>query len=115
MFDLDSFIAECRTALHHNASHKTVCEVVACALSGPSAAALAALGEPPRGEIQKLHNAALHVYGGDFFAPPHSAWDPETLTERPYDMAKTLVRGNQRPLGQPDKAEFSSENSAPII
>jgi predicted metal-dependent enzyme (double-stranded beta helix superfamily) len=34
---------------------------------------------------------AIHVYGGDFFAPvqPRSEWDPETLTERPWDMADT--------------------------
>jgi len=34
---------------------------------------------------------AIHVYGGDFFAPPHprSEWDPETLVERPWDMDDT--------------------------
>jgi predicted metal-dependent enzyme (double-stranded beta helix superfamily) len=34
---------------------------------------------------------AIHVYGGDFFAParPRSEWDPETLLERPWDMADT--------------------------
>jgi len=29
---------------------------------------------------------ALHVYGGDFFGDGRSEWDPETLTEQPYDM-----------------------------
>lgn len=29
---------------------------------------------------------ALHVYGGDFFAPGRSEWDPETLSERPFDV-----------------------------
>jgi predicted metal-dependent enzyme (double-stranded beta helix superfamily) len=35
---------------------------------------------------------ALHVYGGDFFAPqvPRSEWDPETLVERPWNMDDTL-------------------------
>ena len=33
--------------------------------------------------------AAIHVYGGDFFAVPRSEWDPATLQERPYDMANT--------------------------
>src|SRR5689334_8045219 len=35
---------------------------------------------------------ALHVYGGDFFAPevPRSEWEPETLVERPWDMTDTL-------------------------
>ena len=34
---------------------------------------------------------ALHVYGGDFFAPPvpRSEWDPERLVERPWDMDDT--------------------------
>jgi predicted metal-dependent enzyme (double-stranded beta helix superfamily) len=31
---------------------------------------------------------AIHVYGGDFFAPvrPRSEWDHETLVERPWDL-----------------------------
>src|SRR5579871_3044957 len=33
---------------------------------------------------------ALHVYGGDFFAIERSEWDPETLRERPYDVANAL-------------------------
>jgi predicted metal-dependent enzyme (double-stranded beta helix superfamily) len=32
--------------------------------------------------------AALHIYGGDFFAQPRSEWDPETLLEQPYDVVK---------------------------
>lgn len=34
---------------------------------------------------------AIHVYGGDFFAPlrPRSEWDHETLVERPWDMDDT--------------------------
>ena len=35
--------------------------------------------------IEKL-TSAIHVYGGDFFAPGRSEWDPETLRERPFDM-----------------------------
>ena len=31
---------------------------------------------------------AIHVYGGDFFDTPRSEWDPETLSERPFDVAK---------------------------
>ena len=34
--------------------------------------------------------AAIHVYGGDFFATPRSEWDPETFEERPYDVADTM-------------------------
>ena len=38
--------------------------------------------------IEKL-TSALHVYGGDFFAPGRSEWDPETLEERPFDFDKS--------------------------
>ena len=31
---------------------------------------------------------AIHVYGGDFFERARSEWEPETLTERAYDMEK---------------------------
>ena len=31
---------------------------------------------------------AIHIYGGDFFATPRSDWDPDTMKERPYDMAR---------------------------
>ena len=34
--------------------------------------------------------AAIHVYGGDFFAMPRSEWDPKTLKEQPYDVADTM-------------------------
>jgi predicted metal-dependent enzyme (double-stranded beta helix superfamily) len=30
---------------------------------------------------------AIHIYGGDFFAPGRSEWDAETLDERPFDLA----------------------------
>ena len=33
---------------------------------------------------------AIHVYGGDFYAVTRSEWDPETLTERPYDREKNM-------------------------
>ena len=31
---------------------------------------------------------AIHVYGGDFLAMQRSEWDPETLSEQPYDLEK---------------------------
>jgi predicted metal-dependent enzyme (double-stranded beta helix superfamily) len=38
--------------------------------------------------IEKL-TSAIHVYGGDFFAPGRSEWDPETLQERAFDIDDT--------------------------
>ena len=33
---------------------------------------------------------AIHVYGGDFFGVPRSEWNPERLTEQPYNVQKAL-------------------------
>ena len=35
---------------------------------------------------------ALHVYGGDFFRPGRSEWDPESLCERGCDGTKMVER-----------------------
>jgi predicted metal-dependent enzyme (double-stranded beta helix superfamily) len=35
--------------------------------------------------------AAIHVYGGDFFAQPRSEWDPQTLKEHPYSVEATIA------------------------
>ena len=34
--------------------------------------------------------AAIHVYGGDFFAVPRSEWNPETFEERPFDLKHAM-------------------------
>lgn len=56
MFDLDQFIADCRTALRQDPSQSSVREVVARAVSDPGAV-LKALGEPKRAEMQTLHRS----------------------------------------------------------
>jgi len=172
MFDLDRFIEDCRAAVREDATHKSMREIVARAVSDP-ASVLAGIGEPRRAEVQKLHHApdltilnvvwgprmtimphnhlmwavigiytgrennifwrrlpgdaggkieaagakslgerdaeplgrdiihtvtnplprltgAIHVYGGDFFAVTRSEWDPETLVEGTYDVAKNM-------------------------
>ena len=45
-------------------------------------------------------SSAIHVYGGNFFAPGRSEWDPETLEERPYDIenARRIFREANRRL-----------------
>lgn len=48
--------------------------------------------------IERL-SAAIHVYGGDFFAVPRSEWDAETLRERPFDLEaarRTFQEANRR-------------------
>lgn len=47
--------------------------------------------------------AAIHVYGGDFFATPRSEWDPQTFEEQPYDVEHTMrafEESNARLRGQ---------------
>ena len=56
MFDLDQFIADCRAALAADKSHKNVREIVARAVSDPTAV-LKGLGEPRRSEVQKLYHS----------------------------------------------------------
>ncbi len=36
--------------------------------------------------------AAIHVYGGDFFAAERSEWEPETLSERRFDQEQLVRR-----------------------
>ena len=57
MFILENFIADCRTALAADPSHRLVREAVASAVSDTTAI-LKALGEPKRAEIQKLYHAS---------------------------------------------------------
>lgn len=45
------------------------------------------------------YTAAIHVYGGDYFATPRSQWDPNTLTEQPFD-----VEHLKRVLAEADQA-----------
>jgi predicted metal-dependent enzyme (double-stranded beta helix superfamily) len=176
MFDLEQFAADCRAALQDHAPHAAVREVVARAVSDPSAV-LKTLGGPKQGELIKLHHSpeltvlnviwapymtllphnhqmwavigiytgrednifwrrvpdgsgkveaagakairekdalplghdiihsvtnpiprftgALHVYGGDFFAPGRKEWDPETLCEQDCDGEKIRWRFEQ--------------------
>jgi len=56
VFDLESFVANCRAALAADAPQKLAREAVARAVSEP-AGVLKGLGEPKRAEIQKLFHA----------------------------------------------------------
>src|SRR6516164_605620 len=62
-------------------------------LEAAGARSLSAKDSQPLGEdiIHSVTNptakftAAIHVYGGDFFAARRSEWDPEKLSEQPSD------------------------------
>jgi predicted metal-dependent enzyme (double-stranded beta helix superfamily) len=51
----------------------------------------------------RVLTGAIHIYGGDFIGTPRSDWDPETLQERPYDIArarKVVADANERWLAE---------------
>jgi predicted metal-dependent enzyme (double-stranded beta helix superfamily) len=56
MFDLEQFVADCRAALAEDRSFAAVREIVARAVSEPSAV-MKAIGEPTWGKIQTLHHS----------------------------------------------------------
>jgi predicted metal-dependent enzyme (double-stranded beta helix superfamily) len=59
--ELERFIADCRAAHAEDPSHRAVREVVARAVAEPGAV-LRMLGEPRRGEVQKLyHSTSLTI------------------------------------------------------
>ena len=39
--------------------------------------------------VEKL-TGAIHIYGGDFFSVHRSEWDPETLTERDWNITEAV-------------------------
>lgn len=84
MFDLDRFIADCRNAVHADASHKSVREVVARAVSDPSAV-LKGLGEPKRATVEKLFHA-------DDLTILNVIWAPG-MTIMPHDHRMWAVIG----------------------
>lgn len=76
IFDLEQFIADCRTAREADPTHKAVCDVVSRAVADP-AAVLKGLGEPKRATVQKLyHSADLTivnvVWGPKMTVMPHN-------------------------------------------
>ena len=61
MFETERFVADCRAAFAEDPTHKALREVLACAVSDPTAV-LKGLGEPQRAEIQKIfHSDALTI------------------------------------------------------
>ncbi len=84
MFDLDRFIADCRSAVRADATHKSVREIVARAVSDPSAV-LEGLGEPQRATVEKLFHA-------DDLTILNVIWAPR-MTVPPHDHHMWAVIG----------------------
>jgi len=83
-FELERFITDCRAAHQADRSHKLVREVIARAVSDPTEV-LKGLGEPKRGEVQKLyHSTELTIL--------NVVWAPK-MTIMPHDHRMWAVIG----------------------
>jgi predicted metal-dependent enzyme (double-stranded beta helix superfamily) len=58
---------------------------------------------------------AIHVYGGDFFGAERSEWNPETLTEGRYDVAKTLRMCSTKQTHFTEQDDAVDRQRGPII
>jgi len=84
MFDLDHFIADCRTAITADPTHKSVREIVARAVSEPDQV-MHALGEPTRAGVFRVHHTPeLTIL--------NLVWGPE-MTLMPHDHRMWAVIG----------------------
>jgi predicted metal-dependent enzyme (double-stranded beta helix superfamily) len=84
MFDVERFIADCRAALVEDATHKSVREIVARAVSDPGAV-IKSLGEPQRSGVQKIcHSRDLTIL--------NVIWGPR-LTISPHNHQMWAVIG----------------------
>ena len=84
MFDIDSFIEDCRAAVASDPTHKAAAEVVRRAMSDPGAV-MAAFGEPTEPGIQPL-------YQSDTLTILSLAWKP-TMTIPPHNHEMWAVIG----------------------
>ncbi len=123
MLDLDRFFADCQTAVTQDASHKSVRDVVARAVSEPDTV-IAALGEPQRAGINVIYRAPnltiLNlVWGPGMTIMPHDhrMWavigiytgredniywrrlPPDANREIEAAGARSLCRGDCTPMG----------------
>ena len=83
-FELEVFVAECRSSLADHAPQRAARETVARAVSDP-ASLLRAIGEPTRGGIYALHRA-------DDLTIIHVVWPPR-MTLMPHDHRMWAVIG----------------------
>jgi len=103
MFELDRFVADCRSAFETDKTHKAVREVLARAMSNPTAV-LKEFGEPTRAEIRKLfHSSSLTIinviWAPNMIVMPHNhrMWAAIGIyTGREDNVFWRKVKGNDR-------------------
>jgi predicted metal-dependent enzyme (double-stranded beta helix superfamily) len=112
MFEVEQIVADCRAAFAEDATHKSVREVLARAMSDPTAV-LKGLGEPKRAEIRKLfHSDSLTIL--------NVVWAP-MMTVMPHNHRMWAVIGIytgrednifwRRVRGEPNKIEAVGANA----
>jgi predicted metal-dependent enzyme (double-stranded beta helix superfamily) len=84
MLNLDRFFADCEAAVARDASHKSVHEIVARAVSDPDAV-IAAFGEPRRAELNV-------IYRSPTLTVLNPVWGPG-MTVLPHDHGMWAVIG----------------------
>jgi len=84
MFELEKFVADCRVALSGDGAQRAIRDLVARAVSDPSAL-MRTIGEPRRGEVQTLHHA-------DDLTILNVIWGP-SMTIRPHNHRMWAVIG----------------------
>lgn len=123
MFDLDSFVGDCRTAIAEDKTHKTALKVVEAAFHDPSSI-LATLGEPTTPAIDALYRSddltILNIVWGPrqtLMPHNHQMWaiigiytgrEDNIFWRRTADSpnrveaagARTLLAGDVTPLGK---------------
>ena len=102
MFDLDRFIADCRTAVSADPTHKGVREIVARAVAEPSAV-LKGIGEPRKAGVEKLYHA-------DDLTIINVIWAP-MMTIMPHEHRMWAVIGVY--TGREDNVFWRRIDSAP--
>ena len=121
MFQLDRFIEDCKAAVAQDPTHKAVREVVARAVSEP-ASVLKGLGEPSRGQLQKLHQSEGLTILNVIWAPHmtimphnHQMWAViGVYTGREDNVFWRRVPGDDRRVEAAGAKALSEKDAAPL-
>jgi len=120
-FDLQPFVQECREALAEKPAQRCVREVLARAMADPSGV-MAALGEPRRAGIDKLHHSddltILNVVWGPYMTVmphDHRMWAViGVYTGREDNIFWRRVEGDERKIEAAGAQDLGVGDAAPL-
>lgn len=121
MLNLDQFVADCRDALAQDRGGLAVREVVARAVSEPSSV-LAALGEPKRGGVTRIHQSQELTILNVVWAPMmtifphnHNMWAVIGIyTGREDNMFWRRLPGERERVEAAGAKSLSEKDAAPL-